>query len=270
MKRDWKLICVDVDGTLLDDTKKVPKEAADSLRAAAAAGVWIALVSGRMPAALAPVEKELGISCIKACCAGTYILMDGQCLSSVYLPAGSMRAIGVLGAKRGIPLWIYREEDWFVTGEDALVREESAIIGREPKIASVEELARAWDLAGTGPNKLLFGADPKAVGEIGRELKSGSYGEVEAARSADMYLEIYPKGMNKGRALNIICEKLNIDSSQAIAFGDQELDIPMIEAAGLGVAMGNAIEELKEKADYVTGTNNEAGIAQALGRYLNP
>ena len=93
---------------------------------------------------------------------------------------------------------------------------------------------------------------------------------MEAARSADMYLEIYPKGMNKGRALNIICEKLNIDSSQAIAFGDQELDIPMIEAAGLGVAMGNAIEELKEKADYVTGTNNEAGIAQALGRYLNP
>ena len=134
MKRDWKLICVDVDGTLLDDTKKVPKEAADSLRAAAAAGVWIALVSGRMPAALTPVEKELGISCIKACCAGTYILMDGQCMSSVYLPAGSMRAIGALGAKRGIPLWIYREEDWFVTGEDALVREESAIIGREPKL----------------------------------------------------------------------------------------------------------------------------------------
>lgn len=54
-----------------------------------------------------------------------------------------------------------------------------------------------------------------------------------------------------------------------IAFGDEELDLPMLEAAGTGVAMGNAIEELQRKADFVTKTNNEAGIAYALNKYLN-
>ena len=91
---------------------------------------------------------------------------------------------------------------------------------------------------------------------------------MDAACSAESYLEIFPKGMDKGKALGIICRKLGIKKEETIAFGDEELDIPMIEAAGTGVAMGNAIEALKAKADFVTKTNNEAGIAVALEYYL--
>ena len=78
---------------------------------------------------------------------------------------------------------------------------------------------------------------------------------------------------NKAKAvrfstLEAICRELEIPPSQAIAFGDHELDIPLIEAAGVGVAMGNAIPLLKEKADFVTKTNDEAGVAFALERFL--
>ena len=75
--------------------------------------------------------------------------------------------------------------------------------------------------------------------------------------------------MNKGAALRMICEKKEIRKEHTIAFGDQEPDIPMLEAAGAAIAMGNAIETLKERADFVTRTNNEAGIAYAVRQYLN-
>ena len=66
----------------------------------------------------------------------------------------------------------------------------------------------------------------------------------------------------------MICRNLQIDLKDTVAFGDQELDLPMILAAGTGIAMGNAIPLLKEKADFVTKSNNEAGVAYALERYL--
>lgn len=88
------------------------------------------------------------------------------------------------------------------------------------------------------------------------------------ACSAQTFLEIFPKNFNKGVALKHICNQLQIAPEETMAFGDQELDIPMIEAAGLGVAMGNAISELKEKADYITTSNNKDGISDALQVYL--
>ena len=80
----WKLICLDVDGTLLDDRKIILPEVKMALRKAAEGGVYVALASGRMPAALLPIERELGISCIKACNAGAYILRGDQCIGEQY------------------------------------------------------------------------------------------------------------------------------------------------------------------------------------------
>ncbi len=103
---------------------------------------------------------------------------------------------------------------------------------------------------------------------IHEEMKDGVWPDVDIAYSADTFIEIFPKGVDKGKALTIVCNHLGIDLQNVMAFGDQELDIPMIEAAGTGVAMGNAIPALKEKADFVTGTNNEDGITNALEHYL--
>lgn len=88
------------------------------------------------------------------------------------------------------------------------------------------------------------------------------------ARSADTFLEIFPKGVTKGTALKAICQSLDVKLENVIAFGDHELDVLMIEAAGVGIAMGNAIDELKAKADFVTKSNNEAGVAYGLEHYL--
>ena len=92
--------------------------------------------------------------------------------------------------------------------------------------------------------------------------------DIDQASSSDIFIEIFPSGVDKGEALREICRNLEIDRNEVVAFGDHELDIPLIEAAGIGIAMGNAIPELKEKADFVTKTNNEAGISYALEHYL--
>lgn len=265
----YKLICLDLDGTLLNDEKRVPEPVKESLRRVHHMGIPIALVTGRMPAATELVEKELSIPCIKACNAGTYILHGNQCIHTKHLPLeAAQRVFEEFLANDGIPLWIFEGRKWYVTGVDVYVERESGIIHYKLEIAVIEALTKEWKEKGTGPNKLLIAAAPEVICRIQDKMKAARLFGVDMARSADCYLEIFPKGATKGEALEAMCNKLNIRLDETIAFGDQELDIPMLKKAGTSIAMGNAITELKELADFVTKSNNDSGIAYALDHYL--
>lgn len=267
--RKYKLICADIDGTLLDDSKRLLPQVKESLRNAAKKGIRIALASGRMPAGVEKVEKELGISCIKICNAGTYVILGDQCISMETLLPGTVENIYFdIAKKNQLPLWIFREREWYVTDIDHYIEREIEIIRYHPKIVSVEKITEQWAEEKTGPNKLLIAADPEIITAVHQEMEEKKWPDIDMACSADTFLEIFPKGISKGTAISAICDKLDISLEDTIAFGDYELDIPMIEKAGVGVAMGNAVDELKEKADFVTKTNNEAGIAYALEYYL--
>ena len=265
----YKLLCIDIDGTLVTDDSRIPMQVIESLRNAASRGIKIALVSGRMPAGVYKIERELGIECIKVCNAGTYILMGESCISAQYLPIGVAPYIyREFAEKRKIPLWIFREKDWYVTNIDKFVEREAKIVSYQPTVVEIGQLVDQWTRERKGPNKLLVAADEELTPIVFQEMGTCGSKGFDMARSAATYIEIFPCGVDKGKALHKICEVLDVCVEEAIAIGDQELDIPMIEAAGLGIAMGNAIPELNEKADFVTKTNNEAGIAYALQRYL--
>ena len=266
----YKLVCIDIDGTLLDDNKQLLPKVRNSLRDADAKGIRIALGSGRMPAGVDMIEKNLGIECIKICNAGTCVLIGEQCISAAHLSLDSMRSIYYTSAKeREIPLWIFEGRDWYVTDVDQFVKRESTILLHQPKIVDFEELCEQWQQEGRKPNKLLLAGDAGQVREMHQDMLHHQYEEIGMARSAETYLEIFPKGIDKGTALLAVCDALGIGLEETIAIGDQELDLPMIVAAGVGIAMGNAIPELKQKADFVTKTNNEAGVACALERYID-
>lgn len=265
----YRLLCIDIDGTLLDDSRQIPWQVIKAIRRAAKQGLKVALITGRMPSATDFIAKELQVSCIFACNAGTYILKEGRCISAEYMSADTMLELYEVIKGYGIPLWIFRNEQWLVTGRDDFVKEETELVHYVPEIADIEMLAAKWKKEKTGPNKVLIGAKPETVKSVYSELKGIDIQNIDMACSSEYFLEIFPKGMNKGKALRLICEKEGIREEETIAFGDQELDIPMLEAAGVGIAMGNAIEELKQKADFITKTNNEAGIAYALDHYLD-
>ncbi len=263
----YRLLCIDLDGTLFDDNKEIPEQTVEAIQKAFRMGVKIALVTGRMPDASDPAVKKLQVPCILACNAGTYILENGKCISEESLSLETMQSVYQVTERYGVPLWIFRRRQWFVTKMDAYVKAEMELVHCRPEVADVEKLAARWAGEKTGPNKLLAGAEPETIKKIQAEIRAGRT-DVDAACSAQNYLEIFPKGTDKGKALKTICQKLGISQEETIAFGDEELDIPMIEAAGTGIAMGNAIARLKAKADFVTKSNNEAGIAFALDRYM--
>ena len=115
----YKLICLDVDGTLLNDEKRVPESVKESLKRAYSMGIRIALITGRMPVATELVEKELSIPCIKACNAGTYILLGEDCIHSRHLSfETAQRIYETFLTDYHIPLWIFQGRKWYVTSVD--------------------------------------------------------------------------------------------------------------------------------------------------------
>lgn len=263
-----KLICIDIDGTLLNDAKEVLPEVKKAVKRQCEKGRKIALVSGRMPWAVSQVEKQLGTDCIKVCSAGTFIIVDGVCVKEEVMSTCIMRQLYTdIAQKHHVPLWVFQGYQWYVTGTDSFVEKEIDIIKYQPEVVDPYELAETWDRAGIKPNKLLIAAKEKKTGEIQAELEQWKDRSFDVAKSSGNYLEIFPKNVDKGKAVASLCAILNISTENVAAIGDHELDIPMIETAGVGIAMGNAIQALKEKADFVTLTNNEAGVAYALNNY---
>lgn len=266
----YRLICIDIDGTLLDDDKKLLPEVKEAVRAAAGMGVKIALASGRVAAGIDLVEEKLGIECIKICSAGTYVLYKNQCIDEDYIHPDTMKKIyEQIAKKNNVNLWIFKGREWYVSGMDERAKRETKIVRCEPKLADIEKHTKQWKEEKSFPNKLLVAAEAEKIRKIYRHMKDEPLPDIDFACSSENFIEIFPKGVTKGTALKKLCKKMNIDIGGTIAIGDQELDIPMIEAAGIGVAMGNAIDELKEKADFITKSNNEAGVAYAIEHYLN-
>ena len=130
----------------------------------------------------------------------------------------------------------------------------------------VENLA---DFISFAPVKILMSVDPRIISQIQKQIASVLPPRLLVVQTAPFYLEIIPSTINKGRGLLEICKALNVDPGEVIAFGDAENDIPMLQTAGIGVAMGNAGAQVKAAADMVTGSNNEDGIAAALELLLS-
>ena len=109
---------------------------------------------------------------------------------------------------------------------------------------------------------------PEILPEVQSQIASFLPETLTVVQTAPFYLEVIPRSINKGQGIYDICRVLEILPENVIAFGDAQNDIPMLQAAGMGVAMGNATADTKAAADYVTLSNNEDGIAAALAHFL--
>ena len=127
--------------------------------------------------------------------------------------------------------------------------------------SEVENLA---DFLTFAPIKILMSVLPEQLKEVQRQIAQFLPPELTVVQTAPFYLEVIPRRINKGQGILDICRALKLEPGEVIAFGDAENDIPMLKAAGMGVAMGNAAPPVKAAADHITATNNEDGIAAAL------
>lgn len=270
-----KLIAFDLDGTLLDDDKNIPEENLTALREAADRGVYIVPATGRIITGLPKIIRDLPFVhwCITVNGANVCSKTGEELLYKAELSPEECRRI--IGYMDTLPViydcykdnWGYMTRSMqeqagdyvFVPGILKLVREL-----RSP----VEELKAYLTEKNEPVQKLqMYFRDME---ERARQLALAPklFPELAVSSSVPNNIEFNAKGADKGSALRALCEKLGIAVEETMAFGDGSNDISMLRAAGIGVAMANASEDVKAAADYVTDTNNRGGVARAIRKFV--
>lgn len=265
----YKMICLDIDGTVLNTKNEITPRTRAAVSAVSSMGIPVVLVSARMPKAMVFLRDGLGLDDPIACYGGGLILKkDGQTIESQTMEAGQVRKLTYLAGTMGLHVSFYRENDWYVEELDSWAKQEGRITHLMPAVCDTAVLVDQWEADGTGPHKLLFMAEPKLILAFMKKLEAKKYAQMAGYRSKDTYLEVMPKGVGKKETVAVLCRHYGISPDQILAVGDNDNDISMIQYAGMGVAMGNAHDEVKKHADYVTLTNDEDGVAYAIEKFV--
>ena len=261
----YKLIAMDLDGTLNNDQKIITEKTRIALMRAQEQGIRLALASARPSPGLYRERDALQMQDHQ----GVLMSYNGgrivDAASSQVLFETAMdlpQARQVLRALEGMPVTPILDDgaQFYVTDRNGYqVVYECRNNGMQ--CVEVENLV---DFISFSPIKILMSVDPQIVSCVQKQVALILPPRLRVVQTAPFYLEVIPNTINKGRGIQEICRALNIKPSEVIAFGDAENDIPMLQTAGVGVAMGNAAEQVKAAAYMVTGSNNQDGIAAAL------
>jgi cof-like hydrolase len=261
-----KLFVSDLDGTMLPDGNVVSPENIAAVRRAADAGVVVTIATGRMFEAALPVAEALGLDV-------PIISYNGGLIKS---PSGRVYEEHTVDPALAHDLIAFcQERGWYIQSYSGGVLryvepcDESRFYENSQKVAGK---AVGWDglFAYTAGNcKLLLVTKELPVTLTRAEAVLTAFGaQVDVTRSADNLIEIVPKGISKASALKSLAEKLGFSIEETMAIGDAYNDLPMLQAAGKSIAMGNAFPEIKEVTDYETLSCEENGLAAAIYRYV--
>ncbi|MDK6233941.1 Cof-type HAD-IIB family hydrolase [Aerococcus sanguinicola] len=258
----YKLAAFDIDGTLVNDEKKVTESTLRGLAHLQDQGVHVAISTGRPLKGVHKVLDQIDQDLVDyaSCFNGSviYNLKENRIIFESYLEVSQVHEITRFALDHGMDVHGHSDSQVLVHRDpvDQYVGVESGIL--DMPIAQIDFLADDVHF----PKLMITGAAERVL-EIEGAIPSDWYQRYNIVKSEPYYLEFNPKESSKGLALKHLCEVLDVDQAQSMAFGDQENDLSMIEWAGCGIAMGNAIPALKDIADYVTHDNNTDGIEHA-------
>lgn len=269
MNTEKKLLVLDLDGTLTNSEKKITPKTLDALQKLQAAGHSIVLASGRPTAGIKQVAEVLELEA-----KGGYVLafngariMDWttkeilfqQTLDTKYLQRLLDAAI-----KYELTIMTYQDGNAIAgTAPNEYSKFEARI--NQMELVPVDNFVQYVDFE---INKCLFSGDPVNVKACEDELLPELSDELSIFKSEDFFLEIMAKNIDKAASLDRLVKLLGMTKEQVVACGDGYNDISMIQYAGVGVAMANAKDVVKEAADVVTGSNDEDGLVPIIEKYF--
>ncbi|MCY9512698.1 Cof-type HAD-IIB family hydrolase [Paenibacillus apiarius] len=240
----YTLLALDMDGTVLDEDQNISSETADAIRAARDAGIIVMFSTGRAFQNAQPYAEELGLESPMVTVNGSEVWKNPhELLVRHLLDRDTVRKMVELSEKHDAWFWAYSTERQY---------------NRENWDADID--AEEWLKFG------YFTEDDNVREQLWKEL--GAMGGLELTNSSPHNIEINPIGISKASGIQTVCDLLGFTMSQVVAVGDSLNDLAVIRAAGLGVAMGNAQDEVKNAADVVVRSNNEHGVAQVIREYL--
>lgn len=265
----YTIIALDLDGTLTNSKKEITPRTYDALMAAQQRGVKIILASGRPVYGMEHLAEQLRMEEY-----GGYVLaFNGgklidwrtkEVIMEQKLPNELVARIYHSAVDADLAVLTYRGKT--IVTNKAFDRHvmHNAYINRLPLV----ELDDFLNEIEYPVNKCLIVGEPERLAVLEKKMLA-EYGDTMGIfRSQPFFLECVPPGIDKAHTLEILCSKRGIKKEEIIACGDSWNDLSMIEYAGLGVAMGNAVDDLKAKADYVTASNEEDGIAEVIDRFI--
>jgi Cof subfamily protein (haloacid dehalogenase superfamily) len=259
-----RLFAIDVDGTLLDSSHHLRTDVRDSVCRLAASGLEVALATARGPAAVREIVRQFDFSPWLICFSGGWIgqlnrspLQSTNVQLDKRIPAAAARSILRIAFSYDLEPSVFTSESWRVRNTTGEILEESRIVNLQPSVVS--------DLLADGeePNKIMLIGSMDQASDVLLRMRESIRTFSNATFSKANYLEILPAGVNKAKALGVLTEGLSLNLSQVAAIGDAPNDLEMLSEVGLAIAMGNASREVKAIAEWVVGTNDEAGVAQA-------
>ena len=269
-----KLIALDLDGTLLDSRKRLSPQNKQALEACIARGVYIVPCTGRVAMGI-PEEIRCipGIRYAITVNGATIEDMEtGQILESHLLDKEAALEIMELAREYPVMYDVYAagqgiSENRFLNDLEpyGLTEEMIAMIRRTRKaVPDIREYVRQWP--GQVDKVNLFFHDPETRSRLRKLLEARE--DILVSSSLPTNLEINGAGAAKGNALLALAEHLGLKREETMACGDGDNDISMIKMAGLGVAMENAVPDILEAADWITGSNDESGVAKAIETWV--
>lgn len=265
----YKMIALDLDGTLNNDQRIITRKTREALIAVQNQGLIVVLASGRPAPGLKYENDELELGkhhgLLLSYNGGKII--DATTQEVIYektIPGDIARRL--LKHLEAFPVTpIVDDGQYIYTTDKAGYRIGDESRNNKLELKLVNNIADDLDFC---PVKILIAAPNEVLGPEVQRITTVFEEELSFILSAPFYLEATMKGISKAGSLQTICDILHIKPEEVMAFGDAQNDISMLEFAGMGIAMGNACEELKAVADEITLSNNEDGIAYSLKKYF--
>jgi Cof subfamily protein (haloacid dehalogenase superfamily) len=267
-----KLAAIDLDGTLLDRSGKIPQENIEALQNFDQRGGIVTIATGRNSISAKDIFEELGIGGYLISSNGSFVaeMRKGtivKVLKRSKIELSTLKRAFFLAQEAKISIIASRE-----TQDDQLTFDESNLVKDDPyyqhfnlQNQSFDEITKLLEDPSISYLKLaLTDKDENKLQKLQQDLKKD---DIDSVFSDPHFLEITPKNVTKAHSLIFLADYLGIEPNQIVAFGDQENDIAMLKVSGTSIAMGNAKKQVKNIADEVTKTNEEAGVAYIINNY---
>ncbi|WP_368940007.1 sugar-phosphatase [Proteus mirabilis] len=265
-----KLIVIDLDGTLLNEQHEITPEVHQAIQHAKNSGVHIVLASGRSFNGISPYLKALNLDtsdnfCISNNGSQIHQAENGEIITEDLLNFEDYLYFEDLSREIGVHFHVLSDNKIYTTNRHIshFTCREAFLTWTPLYYRPLSEMQRDMRFS-----KFMIVGTPTVLDNAMQYLPANIYQQYSILRSAPYFIEILNTDINKGNAVQKIAEHLKITPEKIMCIGDQDNDLAMLQYAGLGVAMGNAPEEIKKVAKFITLSNKEHGVAVAINKFI--
>lgn len=263
MSKNIALVVSDIDGTLITSNHEVTARTRQAAAKLYEKGVKLSLASSRPPRSIRPLAELLNLRSPFAAFNGALVITaEGEVMATSAIAPEITSRIKAIADDLGIGVWLYDEEEWYVSERNSFVDREEHTSGFSPNMDDYK--ARITG----GLNKLTVVGKPELVAVAEQRVMSELSDKISASRSKPRFLDVTAYGMHKGTVIVRLAEVFGISTDQVAVIGDGPNDVEMFRQAALSIAMGQAVDEVKAEASDATSSNDDEGWARGIEKYV--